>query len=88
MTPLWHLMLERLTLAQEQRSRSESFWTNFELIAMHSAVNEQRAIRGLDPVPIKAIEDVERLALGHTDYARRFSRSCSLLAEGSEQDPE
>lgn len=81
--------MDRLDAAQALRCSSESFETNFELIAMHNAVNEQRVLRGLGPVPMRDIEDAERSALGHSDYADRFSLAClSLIVRDEPPDPE
>lgn len=65
--------------------RSETRWVWCERQAMHTEVNRARAELGLAPVPITAVERVERLACGHVDYFRKFTWYCAELALGVEE---
>ncbi len=46
---------------------------------MYDAVNSERARLGKPPVTINDVEFVELRAVGHTDYARKFSLYCTEL---------
>jgi hypothetical protein len=58
----------------------ECEWTAYERGRMHEMVNAIRADRGLRPVPVEAIVRVERQAVGHSDYSRKFALYCAELA--------
>lgn len=80
-----------LAAAQEQREQRpdlidgpdgpECEWAAYERTCMHTTVNELRADRGLPPVPVEDIVRVERLAVGHSDYSRKYAFYCAELAE-------
>ncbi|MGW5123287.1 hypothetical protein ACWEQ7_04330 [Streptomyces sp. NPDC004069] len=59
----------------------ECEWTAYERACMHEKVNEIRAERGLPAVPVEDIIHVEQLAVGHSDYSRKFAFYCAELAE-------
>ena len=59
----------------------ECAWATYERTRMHEKVNEIRAERGLQPVPVEDILRVERQAVGHSDYSRKFAFYCAELAE-------
>lgn len=79
-----------LATAQEQRDQRpdlvdgpdgpECEWAAYERVCMHDTVNEIRAERGLPAVPAEDIVRVERLAVGHSDYSRKFAFYCAELA--------
>lgn len=80
-----------LIRAQEERGRRpdlvdgpdgpECAWAAYERARMHETVNTIRAERNLPAVPVEAIVRVERLAVGHSDYSRKFAFCCAELAE-------
>lgn len=59
----------------------ECEWAAYERARMHETVNELRADRGLPAVPLEEIVRVERLAVGHSDYGRKFAFYCAELTE-------
>lgn len=83
----------RATLARAQEERDqrpdlvdgpdgpECEWAVFERARMHETVNEIRADRGLPALPVEDIVRVERQAVGHSDYSRKFAFYCAELAE-------
>lgn len=83
-------LLAALTAAQEQRDQRpdlvdgpdgpECEWATFERATMHQGVNDIRAERGLSAIPLDAVTRVERLAVGHSDYSRKFAFYCAELA--------
>ncbi|MBH0243106.1 hypothetical protein I3W98_10120 [Streptomyces cavourensis] len=83
-------LLAVLTAAQEQRDQRahlvdgpdgpECEWAVFERSTMHQGVNDIRAERDLPPIPLEAVIRVERLAIGHSDYSRKFAFYCAELA--------
>lgn len=79
------LISMRLVFDAEAGKRSQRpglAWIEAERRAMCDAVNARRALRGLVPVTMAAIAQVERMARGHTDYARKFPLYCAELALG------
>jgi len=50
-----------------------------------SAVNAERARRGLPPVDLKPIDRAERLACGHVDYALKYTLYCTEIALGENE---
>jgi hypothetical protein len=78
------------TLASQQARRREypgTTWLDVEIDVMHHAVNCDRAKRGLPDINRAAVERVERMACGHSDYSSKFSLYCAELALGS-RDPQ
>lgn len=80
-----------LAAAQEERDKRpdlvdspdgpECAWAAYERTRMHEKVNEIRAARGLSAVAVEDILRVERQAVGHSDYSRKFAFYCAELAE-------
>lgn len=80
-----------LAAAQEERPQRpdlvdgpdgpECEWAAYERNRMRETVNAIRAERGLPPVPVEDVVRVERLAVGHSDYSRKFAYYCAELAE-------
>jgi hypothetical protein len=80
------------TLAREQELRGlrpqlvdgpdgpECLWATYERNRMHEKVNDLRADLGLPALPLEDILRVERQALGHSDYSRKFAFYCAELA--------
>lgn len=60
----------------------ECQWAQYEREQMREAVNILRASRGLPAVHQDKIDLVERLAAGHSDYARKFAFYCAEIAQG------
>ena len=75
-------------LAEAQMFRSvrsgwignEVEWVIYERQVMQRAVNQVRADRGMSPVTEDDVAYVERQALGHCDYSRKFALYCAELA--------
>jgi len=65
--------------------RNSLEWVIFERQTMLAEVNRLRAERGLDPVDEKRVLQVEQMACGHVDYARKFALYCAELADGVEE---
>jgi hypothetical protein len=80
-----------LAAAQEERHRRpdlvegpdgpECEWETYERTRMHDTVNAIRAERGLPAASVDEVVRVERLAVGHSDYSRKFAYYCAELAE-------
>ena len=88
---------EILATAQEKRDDRpdlvtvngslECEWALYEREVMHREVNRVRADTGLTPLPIEAVTRVENLAVGHSDYSRKFAFYCAELAQGYSDFP-
>lgn len=82
-----------LAAAQEERAKRfglvdgpdgpECEWAAYERARMHETVNEIRAERGLPALPVEDVVRVERLAVGHSDYSRKFAFYCAELTDPS-----
>lgn len=81
-------VLQRVSHDRDQRPEfvdkskgrgTEPAWVVFEREQMHEAVTKERAKLGKGPIPLKEIERVEQLAVGHTDYADKFALYCAEL---------
>lgn len=68
-----------LAEAAKQRSQRPEGWIVFEREAMWRATNEERCKLGKQPVPIKALETVEMMAVGHVDYALKYALYCTEM---------
>jgi hypothetical protein len=73
---------QRDALTERPDGLPELEWVAYERGVMHEEVNRVRRERGLDPVPLAAVERAEGLAVGHVDYSRKFALNCALLALG------
>ena len=60
-------------------------WVIYERKLMLDEVNRFRESKGLDPVGENDILRVEQLAVGHVDYAEKFSLYCAELSDGVEE---
>lgn len=65
------------------RNGEELHWVIATQIAMHQETNRLRDIEGLPPVSLQAIEEIERMAIGHSDYGSKFAWYCAELAVGA-----
>lgn len=80
-------LLARFEAAATQRADRPGFdeatreprWVAFELEAMHKAVCDERAKLGKGPIPLSQVARVERLAMGHVDYASKYALYCAEL---------
>lgn len=82
-------LLDELADAASRRDRSpgtvetplgpEPEWAVYERGRMLSVVNTERAVRGKLPLGLADVERVERLCVGHSDYAAKFALYCSEL---------
>lgn len=82
-------LLEALSAQQDMRKRYDGTkWIAAERDVMLDAVNAWRGQLGLRPVDLAAIERVERMAVGHSDYSSKFALYCAEIAMGvKEQQP-
>ncbi|MGW2010826.1 hypothetical protein [Streptomyces nigrescens] len=83
----------RSTLARAQEERGqrpdlvdgpdgpECEWAAYERARMHETVNAIRAERLLPAAPVEDIIRAEQLAVGHSDYSRKFAFYCAELGE-------
>lgn len=78
--------LEILSEAQDSRPTKVIWignileWVLYERSVMLDAVNSFRLKNGFEQVTLDDIEKVERQAVGHSDYSRKFSLYCAELA--------
>lgn len=63
----------------------ECEWAASERDRMHETVNQIRAERGLPTVALDDIVRAERMAVGHSDYSRKYALYCAELAERNDQ---
>ncbi|MCK2245405.1 MULTISPECIES: hypothetical protein [unclassified Crossiella] len=79
-----------LAMAMEQRSARRTYvetsngtqtleWVLFEREVMLAAINRARAETGRAPVRIEEVVRAEEQAIGHVDYAMKFSLYCADL---------
>jgi len=69
-------------LAAEQEHRHErmgGLWMEMELRRMHEEVSRLRFEMGKSELPIEEVRKVECLAVGHSDYSRKFALYCVEL---------
>ncbi len=71
-TALRQQMLKRSTMPLDA-------WIAAERKLMFDAVNRLRHTADREPLPIMAVEEMERQALGHSDYVHKFALYCSEL---------
>ncbi len=57
-------------------------WVIHERKIMLDEVNRFRSSKGLDVIDEKELLRVERMAVGHVDYARKFALCCAELTQG------
>ncbi len=69
------------TLLREKRSLDE--WILAERECVQREVNRLRSLRAYHPISIGDVERAERLALGHSDYVRKYAHAAAdlVLAE-------
>lgn len=82
-------LVTELTEAAKQRNRRQDLingpagyepgWVRYERRRMLAVVNDERAKRGLQPVPWTAVADAESLATGHVDYVTKYALYCAEL---------
>lgn len=82
-------LLETLNTASKERSNKMNWvgpdhskeleWVIFEREQMWKAVNNERTKLNKLPVALSEIKRVETTALGHVDYAKKFSLYCAEL---------
>lgn len=86
-----HLQTVLAEAAEHRREREDTVdtatgpepaWVVYEREQMLAVVNAERASRGLSPAAMSAMERVERLACGHSDYAKKYALYCSEIAFG------
>lgn len=61
-------------------------WVLNERRVMLDEVNRLRAIRNLPAVSGGDVERVESMAVGHSDYSRKFAYECAELVVGGGSD--
>lgn len=79
-----HYELETLLVAEAKKRSTKEVgqWILDERQAMLDYVNRKRAVVGKSPMTLKDVERVEQLAVGHSDYAHKFSLYCAELIAG------
>lgn len=65
------------TLLREKRSLDE--WILAERECVQREVNRLRSLRAYPPISIGDVERAERLALGHSDYVRKYAHAATSL---------
>lgn len=60
-----------------------SEWIKKEHDVMLKEVNKQLKIRGRDPITYDTLRNAEKLALGHVDYASKFSLYLAQVTLGT-----
>ncbi len=77
-----------LTMASTQRSKRDELvdgepgWVLYERMQMLAAVNDWRAVLGLPPADVAAVERIESSACGHIDYTAKYAIGCAEIALG------
>jgi hypothetical protein len=74
---------ERMARIYQERSKrnhmithtgkQELAWVVYEREQIHKIVNDMRQAQGKERLPIEEIERIERLAVGHVDYASKIA---------------
>lgn len=81
MSPEFLELLRVLEAAQKERG-SDLSWIVYERRMMWQAVNRLRHDRGRPALAVEDVERAERMAVGHTDYSRKFALYCAELVTG------
>jgi hypothetical protein len=73
----------RMSLIVTAEGAPEPEWAGYEREVMLAAVNNARAVLGLAPVELAAVEQIERGVVGSADYTLKFAlRCCDLVLDG------
>lgn len=72
---------------RRREGRALDVWIVCERKCVWREVNHQRALRAYPPLDIEAIERAERLALGHSDYVRKYAYAAADLVFREEPWP-
>ena len=76
-------ILRKLDAETRRRAnRTLDEWILAERRCVSREVNYQRGLRVLPPVDMEVIERAERLAVGHSDYVRKYAHAAADLALG------
>ena len=79
-----------------RKKRAVDVWILEERMCMWREVNHLRAVQGHPPITMTDVERAERLAVGHSDYVRKYAHAAATLvfketpwggADGSEKVP-
>lgn len=76
-----HQELHELLCSEAGKRDQREDWITAERRALCEAVNRHRTRLGKSPLTMDDVERVEQQAVGHTDYARKFSLYCTELVE-------
>jgi len=75
-------ILAAFSKAAESRSHTDLDWIENERLAVTMAANSWAVAHGCPTVTVADIEKVEQLAVGHFDYASKFSLYVAELVTG------
>ena len=64
----------------EDEGTREPGWVVHERAVMRQEVDSVRAARAMPPISDAAMQRAEALALGHSDYTRKFALGCADLS--------
>jgi hypothetical protein len=78
---LLHYTLETALVDAAKKRDEDPGWIENERKLMLKIVNEARQQHGREPVALTDIERVEQMAVGHSDYAHKFTLYCAELTE-------
>ena len=62
-----------------RKKRTVDAWILEERACVQREVNRLRALRGHPPISIADVERAERLAVGHSDYVRKYAHAAADL---------
>jgi hypothetical protein len=62
-----------------RKNRTLDVWILEERVCVQREVNRLRALRERTPVSLADVERAERLALGHSDYVRKYAHAAADL---------
>ena len=77
---VFEAILTRLSAETRRRDgRPLEEWILAERACVLAEVNRLRILRGAPPVNLADVERAERLAVGHSDYVRKFAHAAADL---------
>jgi uncharacterized protein YkwD len=71
---------ERQDMTYDPRGNPEVAWAAYERAKVLEAVNQVRAEFHLPPVTAEDVFRAEQMAVGHSDYTKKFALYCAELA--------
>lgn len=78
--PIYEAIRAKLVAETEHRKkRSLEAWILAERECVMREVNHQRGLLAYEPVDLAAVERVEHLAVGHSDYISKYAHAAADL---------